>query len=343
MSVYIIAEAGQNHQGSMYFAGRLIERAAMPIFYDSKPVQGVDAIKFTKRDLSAEMTASKAAELYTGPHSFGRTYGEHRTALELTAEQHGELCAYARACGLDFIDTMCAIGALEVLNYCTPDYLKVASRDLDNLPLLRAIGETKLPVIISTGMSDEVDLCEAMNVLTGYHDNITILHCVSAYPTPYPDVNLQTIPWLMHRFPQYRIGFSDHTTGILAAPLAVISGAKVIEKHITIDRSMKGSDHQGSLGSEGLNRCVRDIRNAEAAMGWYGMKVEQSTEQFAAKLRRSIATKVHLNIGDVIGQDDVHLLSPGTGLRWRDRDKVIGKRAKRDIPANELVTEGDVE
>jgi len=312
--------------------------AAMPIYYADRKLPGMDAVKFTKRDLTEEMTVTQWNEPYPGEHSFGRTYGEHRQALELTDRDHAALYLYAKSKGLDFVETICSIGALSLLDLFVPDYIKVASRDMDNIPLLKAIGDTKLPVILSSGMSDLAELREAVDAIG--HDDIAILHCVSTYPCPYDDANLDSIDTLRREFPGYRIGYSDHTTGILAPALSVVHGAEIVEKHITLDRQMRGSDHRGSLGLEGLWRCVRDVRNAEISAGAPGIYVEPSTAKAQKRLRRSVCTAKPLESGDYF--TEYKMLSPGTGIPYKDRDKVLGKRARHFIPAMEIVREEDV-
>lgn len=166
----------------------------------------------------------------------------------------------------DFIEDTCAKGCLSLLKLFTPDKLKVASRDLTNLPLLEAMAETRIPMILSTGMAGKKELDDALEVITKYHSDIAILHCVSQYPTAPDNLNLKTISYLKKHYGQYKIGFSDHTIGISAPIVALGLGAEIIEKHITIDRRMKGTDQAGSLGPEGVYRMVRDIRVAN--IGW---------------------------------------------------------------------------
>lgn len=340
--VYIICEIGQNHNGDIELAKALIDVAAMPVYYGGRRLPGIDAVKLTKRDLTQEMTQSEYDRRYDSPHAYGETYGKHREALELTSQQHGWLCKYAQGKGLDFIDTVCAPYALEILDHCRPDYLKIASRDLDNLPLIVRVGQEDIPTILSTGMSSLDEIQDAVNALGLRHEDITILHCLSEYPAQYANLNLSTIPYLEHRFPDLTIGYSDHTAGILAPALAVALGAKVVEKHITLDRLMKGTDHAGSLGVEGLYRMVRDIRNTEVALGEYCVRKEEAVRPFAAKLRRSIAAKHDIETGETVTEDDICLLSPGVGIPWAERAEIINHIAVRHLAAQGLIWEKDV-
>jgi sialic acid synthase SpsE len=344
MHTYIIGEVGQNHNGSVDLAKLLIEMLARPVVEDDfrLDLPRLDAVKFTKRDLAHELSRSEMARPYASPHSFGATYGEHRARLELSDEQHFELYRYAKSFGFDFVETLCAIGCLSMLDHFTPDKLKVASRDLTNLPLLAALADTRIPIILSTGMADRADLDAALEVITKRHEQITILHCVSEYPTHPDNTNLLTVRYLQKEFPGYEIGYSDHTIGISAPVAAVALGARVIEKHVTLDRRMKGTDQAGSLGPDGVSRMVRDIRLMERSMGQESLFIEPAVAAAKIKLERSVAAKVDIEEGAVVREEDLHLLSPGSGLRWSQRGLVVGGRALRRLLAGELVQAEDV-
>ena len=337
--VYIIGEIGQNHNGSVDLAKLLCEIAARPV---NEPLfnlelKPMNAIKLTKRDLNEELSASQMAAPYNSPHSFGKTYGEHRAFLELNDEQHFEIYKHAKSLGLDFVETLCAVGCLSIFKLFTPDRLKVASRDLTNLPLLNALAETKIPIILSTGMAGVKELDDALNIISKHHSQISILHCVSQYPTHPKNANLKTITWLLKHYPQYTIGYSDHTIGISAPVAAVAMGAKIIEKHITIDRKMKGTDQAGSLGIDGINRMVRDIRVMEMSLGKEELFIDDVVKSAKIKLERSIATNKDMDAGEIITEKDIHLLSPGDGFKWTDKNNVIGKKLIKPIKKNEII------
>jgi len=339
MSTYVIGEIGQNHNGSVDIAKLLVDVVSRPIydklFNNELPI--MDAVKLTKRDLNQELSNSQMSRIYDNPNSFGKTYGEHREFLELNDEEHFEVYKYAKSKGLDFVETLCAVGCLSLLRYFTPDRLKVASRDLTNLPLLAALAETQIPMIISTGMAGKKELDDAIDIITKYHGDLSILHCVSEYPTRYENVNLKTITYLKKNYPQFKIGYSDHTIGIATPIAAVGMGAEIIEKHITLDRGMKGTDQAGSLAIDGIYRMMRDIRNLDLSLGKEDIYIESSVIAAREKLERSIATKVDLKKGDVIKEEDLHLLSPGDGFKWTDKDKLIGKELLSDISKNEII------
>jgi len=338
-STYIIGEIGQNHNGSVDLAKLICDLVARPIEEDlfNLNLEGMNAVKLTKRDLSQELSRSQMARLYNNENSFGKTYGEHRSYLEMTDEQHFEVYQHAKKLGLDFVETLCAPGCTSLLKLFTPDYLKVASRDLTNIPLLEVLGETKIPIIISTGMAGKRELDDALSILSKYHEEISILHCVSEYPTRPKNANLNTVKYLIDNYSKYTIGYSDHTIGISAPVAAVALGAKMIEKHITIDRRMKGTDQKGSLGPDGVNRMVRDIRLIEQSMGEEDIHISSCTDSAKEKLERSIASKVNIEKGTKISEEMLHMLSPGSGFKWFERSEVIGKVANQNIPEGEII------
>jgi 3-deoxy-D-glycero-D-galacto-nononate 9-phosphate synthase len=339
MHTYIIGEIGQNHNGSVELAKVIIDLACRPteesLFKLS--LKPMDAVKLTKRDLKQELSASQMKAPYNSLNSFGETYGKHREALELNDDEHFEVYKYAKSKGIDFVETLCATGCLSILKLFTPDYLKVASRDLTNIPLLSALAETKIPIIISTGMAGQEQLDDALKTIKEYHDKISILHCVSQYPTEPQNVNLGTIKYLIKKYPQYCIGYSDHTIGISTPLAAVAMGARIIEKHITIDRRMKGTDQAGSLGPDGVNRMVRDIRMYEMSLGKEDLFIDPSVNTAKLKLERSIAAKREIKAGETLSIDHLHLLSPGDGIKWANREEIIGRTALNNIPKDEII------
>lgn len=341
---YIIGEIGQNHNGSVDIAKLIAELVSKSVQENlfSLDLKPMNAVKLTKRDLNEELSASQMRSPYVTPNSFGKTYGEHREALELTDEEHFEVYKYAKSLGLEFVETLCSPGCTSLLKYFTPNYLKVASRDLTNILLLEAISETKIPIILSTGMASKNELDHALNIITKSHEDVSILHCVSEYPTHPDHLNLNTIRYLKKHYPQYGIGFSDHTIGISAPIVAVGMGAEIIEKHVTIDRGMKGTDQAGSLGPEGVKRMVRDIRIAERWIGREDFFIEPNVAKARIKLERSVAAKRDLSPGDIISENDIHLLSPGDGVKWIDRNELIGRTVIKSVPKNEIIYANNV-
>jgi sialic acid synthase len=337
-NTYIIGEIGQNHNGSVDIAKAIIDLAASEILDDyGNKLKSIDAIKLTKRDLNQELSTSQMNSIYDSPHSFGRTYGEHRQYLELSDEEHYEIYQFVKEKHLDLVETICAKGALSLLKLFTPDRLKIASRDVSNIPLLEAMAETHIPIILSTGMSGKQELDNALNIISKYHNKIAILHCVSEYPTKPENVNLKTITYLLKNYPEYMTGYSDHTIGIMTPVAAVAMGAKLIEKHITLDRRMKGTDQAGSLGPDGIYRMIRDIRLLDISLGAEEIFIEEAVRTSILKLERSIAVNRDMKTGETITENDIHLLSPGDGFKWMEKDNIIGKIMSRDIDKNEIL------
>lgn len=343
--IYFIAEVGQNHNGDMTIAKKMIAIAAMPIFdyFSGKQLPSINAVKFVKRDLSEEFTDRLAHQVYSSPNSFGNTYLEHRVALELSIEQHRELEQYAHSKNLDFIETLCSPRCLELLDKVDVDSVKIASRDVTNIPLLKVLGKLNIPIIISSGMSSLGELKTAVEILLEKPKQLAILHCLSQYPASYENLNLLSIPFLKKQFPGIDIGYSDHSVGI-AMPLAAVAlDATIIEKHITLSRTMKGSDHKGALEPDGLWRVVRNIRNLEEALGSEDKKINPVVQKTKNKQARSLVLQISVKKGQIFQEGDFGMRSPGIGMSWDDHKLIIGKRAKRNIPANSLLYKTDVE
>jgi len=320
----IIAEVGQNHNGDMAIARELIDNIAF---------HNADVVKLCKRDIASELTREAYDRPYPGPQSFGETYGQHREFLELSREQYVELRQYAEVQKLNFLVTACDMKSVDDLEEVGVGFYKVASRDLTNLPLLDYMSRTQKPVILSCGMDSMQEIKEAIDTVRKHHNKIILLQCTSSYPTPYDEVNIRAMITLRREF-DVLAGMSDHTVGIMVPVVAAALGAVAIEKHVTLARHMKGTDHACSLEPDGLRRIVRDIRNMEVALGDGVKHVPPAVEGAKAKLRRSLVSKCEIPAGTVLTEEMLCLKSPGTGLMWRERTEITGKAAARDIPAD---------
>jgi sialic acid synthase SpsE/spore coat polysaccharide biosynthesis protein SpsF (cytidylyltransferase family) len=318
---FVIAEIGQNHNGDMDTAKKLIDMAVR---------SGADAVKFQKRDIPSELTKAAYDKVYDSPNSFGVTYGEHRIALELDEEQHMELKEYASSIGIPYFCTPCDIPSVEMMERIGVPFYKVASRDLTNLPTLEAMAKTKKPVIISTGMASLEDIEDALEVLGKDRKDILILQCISQYPAELENVNLKVMDTLKEKYGKIT-GFSDHTPGVIAPVVAAVMGASVIEKHITLSRAMKGSDQAGSLEENGLKLMIKYIRESEKLEGDGIKVVNPATKAAKDKLARSITSKINISKGTIITEEMLCLKSPGTGMIWKQKDLIIGKMANKDI------------
>ena len=290
--------------------------------------------------MTEELTDEQMNRPYNSKHSFGKTYGEHREFVELSYEDHCEISDYVRSKGIDFIDTLCSPKCVDLVDMTTIDKIKIASRDLTNIPLLKRVAETGIDVIVSTGMSGIDELVEALNILDTGENEISILHCLSQYPAQYDKINLLSIQDLKNRFGGlHKIGYSDHSIGNHIPLAAVAMGAEIIEKHATLDRNMKGTDQAGSSEPQEMKELVHNIRTFEMSRGRLEIFKDETTNLASEKLERSLATNKELKKGTIITSDDIHMLSPGNGLKWSDLDRVIGKEVISDISSHTLINE----
>lgn len=328
---YIIAEIGQNHNGEVRLAKKLIDMAV-----DC----GANAVKFQKRDIPSELTKKAFDRPYDNSNSFGKTYGEHRMFLELDESEHLEVKEYAQAKGITYFCTPCDILSVELLERINCPFYKVASRDLTNIPLLESLSKTGKPVIISTGMASLDDIDEAIKVIKPKKENFAILQCTSEYPCALENVNLKVMDTLKKKY-GYVTGFSDHTSGVVVSTTASVMGASIIEKHITLDRTMKGTDQPGSLEKAGLSKLVEYIRASELVMGDGIKVVNPVTEAAKIKLARSVTSAIAIKKGTVLTEEMTCLKSPGDGIKWVNRNLIIGKKALINIEADVTLREED--
>ncbi len=328
---YIIAEIGQNHNGDIRIAKKLIDMAVSC---------GANAVKFQKRDIPSELTKEAFNKPYDNPNSFGKTYGEHRMFLEFSEKQHLELKEYANSVGIVYFCTPCDVPSVELLERIGCPFYKVASRDLTNIPLLEKLGTTGKPVIISTGMADLEDIDDAFAALKRGPESVIIMQCTSEYPCHLENVNLKAMETLRKKY-KCIVGLSDHTSGIIVSAAASVMGASLIEKHITLDRTMKGTDQPGSLEYSGLKKLIDYIRGIEIAMGDGEKTVSPATKAAKEKLARSITSKQFIPANTIVTEEMLCLKSPGTGLKWKNRTEIIGKKSLRDIDADVTLNPND--
>lgn len=328
----IVAEVGQNHNGSLAAAEQLVDAAAWA---------GADAVKFVKRDLECELASEAWHRPYHSPHAYGPTYGEHRRALELSPTDHAALAQRARRHGLLYFATACDVPSLDLLESLNVGLIKIASRDLTNSPLLAHAAGRGKPVLLSTGMSGLEEIDRAVGILRKARARYVLLQCTSLYPTPYEQAHLCSMQTLAERY-RAPVGLSDHTPGTLLPPVAVAMGAAVIEKHLTLDRQQKGTDHACSVEPHELAELVRNVRRVEAALGRPDKPVTPEVAEVRAKLGRSLVSRTSLAAGEVLEEHHLTLKCPGDGLTWEDRGRVLGRRVSRDLAANHKLSLGDL-
>ena len=323
----IIAEAGVNHNGDLNMAKSLIDAAV-----DA----GVDLVKFQtfKADDLVSKEAKQAAYQKKNLVSNDDSQYQMLKQLELSHEDHGELIRYCKEKGIEFFSTAFDVKGLEYLNSLGFPRFKVPSGEITNYPYLKKLVEFGKPVILSTGMADLQEIQEALAVLEAgvKHEDITVLHCNTEYPTPMQDVNLKAMFTIQSAL-KVNIGYSDHTLGIEVPIAAVALGATVIEKHFTLDRNLPGPDHKASLEPDELKVMVKAIRNIEKAIAGNGKKEASPSEvKNKSVARKSIHLAVAKMRGQVLVESDLIALRPGDGITPMQWNQIIGRKVAKDLP-----------
>ncbi|XP_053388324.1 sialic acid synthase-like [Mercenaria mercenaria] len=294
----IIAEIGYNHQGNIKTAKELIRRCK-----DS----GVDVVKLQKQDLGLDGRFTPAAlqRPYLSKNSFGETYGDHRRSLELSKEDFKALQSYSKEIGIAFAASAYDMPSFDFLELLNVPFYKIASGDIGNLKLIEHVAKKGKPVILSTGMADMTTVAKSVMAVLKHNNNLTLLQCTSSYPVPDDEVQLNVIRTYQQVFPKIKIGFSGHDQGTPLTLAAVALGCKVVERHVTLDKQMKGSDHIASLDMNELATLVRDIRRIDSALGT-GIKCLQPSEQtFMNKLAKRLVYTRSFAKGSIITPCDV--------------------------------------
>ena len=328
----IVAEIGLNHNGDVSLAEKLIDLAV---------TCGADAVKFQKRENNAVLTEDALNTPYEAWYAYGTTYGEHRRKLELSEEDFRTLQEKANELNTIFFASPWDKKSADFLERINVPAFKIASADLTNLPLLEHVAKMGKPMIISTGMSEMSEIDEAINIISEYNKNIVLLHCVSTYPSDHGEINLLVMKSLKERF-KCIVGYSGHERGIAISEAAVAMGASVIERHFTLDRTMKGPDHAASLGPPGLFKLVRDIRVIETARGSAEKKIQEREKSIRMKLAKSVVSTMQIRKGDIITGEMLTTKSPGTGLSSKFIYVLPGRVAIRDIKKDSVIIAGDI-
>lgn len=328
MRVYIIAEAGVNHNGSFELACKLVDVAK---------TAGADCIKFQtfKSNNLVSHNAQKAdyQKSTTGEGSQVDMLKE----LELSYDEFRMLKDYCDKVGICFLSTPFDFESIHFLNSIDMPFWKVPSGEVTNYPYLVELAKTGKPVLMSTGMCDMDEIVAAINVLKNNGTKeIKLLHCNTEYPTPYEDVNLKAMQTLKNVF-GYEVGYSDHTKGIEVPVAAVALGATVIEKHFTLDRDMEGPDHKASLEPDELTAMVSSIRHTEKAIGTGNKMPSPSEKKNITIARKSIVAAKKIKMGEVLTKDNITVKRPGTGINPMKWNEVLGTKAIRDFEEDELI------
>ena len=329
--VFIIAEAGVNHNGNIEIAKKLVDIAVEA---------GADAVKF--QTFKAKNLVSKYAEkadYQKQTTDNDESHFEMIRKLELNVDMHRELIAYCNNKNILFLSTPFDSESADLLNNLGLDIFKIPSGEITNLPYLRKIGGYKKTVILSTGMSTLEEVKEALNVLITsgtLKENITVLHANTEYPTPIEDVNLKAMQTIAQEF-DVKVGYSDHTEGIEVPIAAAAMGAKVIEKHFTIDKTLEGPDHKASLSLKELKTMVAAIRNIEKALGDGIKQPSRSEKKNIEIMRKSIVALTNIKKGEIFSENNIAVKRPANGINPMRWDKIIGKVSLRDYNEDELI------
>jgi N,N'-diacetyllegionaminate synthase len=329
MSVYIIAEAGDNHNGDFHLALKLIDVAVG---------SGADCVKF-QTFVTEEVISRRAkkAEYQKASTGSDESQFEMVKKLELSFKDFQDLNAYCQSKRIQFLSTPFDLPSIAFLDTLDMPFWKIPSGEVTNLPYLLAIAKTKKPVVMSTGMCEMTEIKAAMEVLRANGTpKITLLHCNTEYPTPFEDVNLRAMLTMKEHF-GVDVGYSDHTKGIEVPIAAVAMGATIIEKHFTLDRNMQGPDHKASLEPQELADMVKSIRNIEKSLG-NGVKVPSPSERKNIEIaRKSIVARCTIKKGDFLTEKNITTKRPGNGIspmRWFE---VLGTKAIHDFGEDDLI------
>jgi len=330
---FVVAEIGHNHQGSL--------EKAKEMFRIAKEC-GVNAVKLQKRDNRSLYTRAMYNKPYDTENSFGSTYGEHREALEFGRNEFIELKKYAAELSLTMFATVFDFSSADFMAALDMPAYKIASGDLKNTPLLKYVAQIGSPLIVSTGGGTIEDVQRAYDTIMPLNPQLCLLQCTASYPAEPDDMNLRVITTYRERFPDVVVGLSDHQNGIAMSMIAYSLGARVIEKHFTLNRAWKGTDHAYSVEPIGMRKMVRDLRRARVALG-DGVKKPLPVETIPLfKMGKKLVAARRLSAGHVLTRDDVAIKSPNDGLPPYELERVIGRVTVRPLQEDEKITFDDL-
>jgi N,N'-diacetyllegionaminate synthase len=326
--VFIIAEAGCNHNGRIDLAFKMVDHAKK---------SGADAIKFQIFDVNYLLTKSVKRAPYARKNSGNyETQFEMQKRLMLTQEEHFKIKEYCQKKNIKYLCSAFDVPSLLFLNKIKLDIFKIPSGEITNFPILKHLRDFRKPVILSTGMSNSSEILEALKFMKLPKKLITILHCNSEYPTPFKDVNLNSIIFLKNKF-KTKVGFSDHTTSVEIPIAATALGITILEKHFTLNKNFDGPDHHMSLLPNQLTEMIKSIRNIESSMGTFAKKITKSEKKNKNFVRKSIVASKKINKNDVFTDDNITTKRAGLGICASKFYKIIGMKSNKSYFKDELI------
>ncbi len=326
---WVIAEIGHNHQGSVEKCKALF-RAAQEA--------GASAVKLQKRENRSLYTREAFDRPYDHENSFGPTYGLHREALEFGWDEYQELKQYAKELQVTFFATAFDEISVDFLAELDVPALKIASGDLKSLYLLEYAARLGKPMVVSTGAATFDDVRRAYDTIMPINPQLCLLQCTAAYPPEFDQLDLRVIELMRQTFPDVVIGFSSHDNGIAMAAVAYTLGGRVIEKHFTLNRAMKGTDHAFSLEPTGMRKMVRDLRRARVALGTGQKQVHPNEVAAGIKMGKKIVARHDLAAGHQLGREDLAMKSPGDGISPHMLSEVLGRTLQQPLRADDALT-----
>ena len=330
---FIIAEVGQNHQGDPKIAMEYIHKFASV---------GADAVKFQTRDNRYLFDNASYKKLYNSDNAFGETYGEHREALELDLSDVELLRKKCRELDIAFMSTPFDEPSLDFLLKIDTDILKIASFDLGNVAFLKRMAISQKPIVLSVGGGRLNHISASIETLLKYNSNLAVLHCVSEYPCAHDKLGLSNISKLINSFPECVIGLSDHFNCTLSGPIGYMKGARVFEKHVTLNRAWKGTDHSFALEPRGFETFVRDINRAPEMLNSKDVS-EVGSEFVFKKLGKSIAAMSDMSAGTILDLDNLRgRIFAEPGIPVREMSSFIGRKTKRALAAGSKIDYEDL-
>lgn len=327
-SHYMIAEIGHNHQGNI--------DKAFELFKMAKDC-GANAVKLQKRDNKSLYTKSFYNSKYDNRNSYGETYGLHRDFLEFGKSEYLELKAFAKEIEIDFFATPFDFKSVEFLSGIDMQAFKIASADLTNTPLQIEIAKQNKKIFLSTGGGNIDDVKRARDNICKYTNDLIIMHCTASYPPNISEMNLNVIETYKKEFPKHIIGLSDHENGIDAGPVAYLLGARVFEKHVTLNRALKGTDHAFSLEPSGLKKFVRNLSRIPIMLGSHEKKLLETEKKPIFKMSKSIVASKNLRQGEILTFENIAFKSPGGGLPPYRVNELLNKKLNKDLLEDDLI------